>query len=54
MISAGNLAIVVGDGEGGVTAVSPYGSLWKIRLQDASKQMYKVFVDTTPKSSLKS
>ncbi|KXJ19091.1 uncharacterized protein LOC110231309 [Exaiptasia diaphana] len=38
---AGNLAIVVGDGEGGVTAVSPYGSLWKIRLQDARKQMYK-------------
>ncbi|KAK3715064.1 hypothetical protein QZH41_012133, partial [Actinostola sp. cb2023] len=37
---AGNLAIVVGDAEGGVTAMSPYGSLWKIRLQDAWKQMH--------------
>jgi len=43
VFSAGNLAIIAGDSDGGVTAISPYGNLWKVRLQDTWKHMQKVF-----------
>ncbi|XP_032238361.2 uncharacterized protein LOC5513026 [Nematostella vectensis] len=37
----GNLAIVVGDNRGVVTAVSPYGNLWRLQLQDACKHTHR-------------